>query len=153
LSLELVEFVSGGYELYAKGFLPTFADRLDPHIEWNVPDVLPWGGTYHGPKEIGEFAETLREHVDQPNFLPDEIVDGGNRIVVLGLFSGRARASGRAFEARFAHVWHVRDGKLSKLDNYLDTATVLDAVRAGKAAASSSAGEARPPGKAGLEPA
>ena len=37
-------------------------------------------------------------------------------------------AEGLEFETRFAHVWTIRDGFLSGLDNYLDTATVLAAL-------------------------
>ena len=38
-----------------------------------------------------------------------------NRVIALGTYSARAKATGTTFKARFAHVWTVRDGVIVRL--------------------------------------
>jgi ketosteroid isomerase-like protein len=50
--------------------------------------------------------------------------------VVLGHWTSRT-ASGKKFDSRLADIFEVRDGKIVRLDSYLDTARVLDAFQDG----------------------
>ncbi len=43
--------------------------------------------------------------------IPDEFIDAGDTVVVLGTYSGRYRSTGKSFQANFAHVWKIRTGK------------------------------------------
>jgi ketosteroid isomerase-like protein len=45
--------------------------------------------------------------------VPDEFVDGGDTIVALGRYSGTYKATGKLFEAPFAHVWRSAQDELS----------------------------------------
>jgi uncharacterized protein len=101
---------------------------LTHDIEWILPELLPWGGTHHGPEGVRAFARIFRDHVDGPWADPDDILDAGDRIVVLGRLRGRARQSGQEFEIEFAHVWTLTDGVASHLRVYYDTAPILAAL-------------------------
>jgi uncharacterized protein len=123
-----VRALRGAYDAFDRGDEAAFLGALAHDIEWRVPDVLPWGGTRHGHDGVRSFFAILGEHVEGGWGTPEEFLDIGERIVVLGRFSGSARATGVEFETRFAHVWTIRDGFASGFDNYLDTATVLAAL-------------------------
>jgi ketosteroid isomerase-like protein len=97
-------------------------------IEWTLPEPLPWGGTRHGHDGIEAFASVFRDHVDGTWADPDDFLDAGDRIVVLGRLRGQARATGQKFEVGFAHVWTLTDGVASRLRSYFDTASVLAAL-------------------------
>lgn len=56
-----------------------------------------------------------------------ECVDG--RMLVLGLYRGRARETGSEFEARFAHLFSASDGRLQSLRHYTDTAQWWSALK------------------------
>ncbi len=58
-----------------------------------------------------------------------DFIDGGNRIVSLGRYSGTNKATGKAFDADFAHVWTVGDGKVTQFYQYVDSAIVQDALK------------------------
>jgi len=58
-----------------------------------------------------------------------EFIAEGDRVVSLGTYSGTFKKTGRTFSAAFAHVWSVRDGKLTRFNMHTDTAKVLEAVR------------------------
>jgi uncharacterized protein len=59
---------------------------------------------------------------------PHEYVDGGERVVALGQYSGTYKATGKSFEAPFAHVCEVRDGKITRFMQYTDTVLVQRAL-------------------------
>jgi hypothetical protein len=63
------------------------------------------GGTRHGPAGIQGFLEIFHDHVEGSWADPDEFLDAGDRVVVLGRMRGRPRAHGAEFEVAFAHVW------------------------------------------------
>jgi uncharacterized protein len=101
---------------------------LTHDVEWNLPEPLPWGGTHHGPDGVRAFARIFRDHVDGPWADPDDILEAGDRIVVLGRLRGLARESGQEFEVEFAHVWTLTDGVASHVRVYYDTAPILAAL-------------------------
>ncbi|MFN3285404.1 MAG: nuclear transport factor 2 family protein [bacterium] len=55
---------------------------------------------------------------------PDEFIASGDRVVVLGHQAGRARSTGRHGELAWVHVYTVRDGKISRFDEFLDSYTL-----------------------------
>ncbi len=101
---------------------------LTHDVEWSLPDPLPWGGTHHGPDGVRTFARIFREHVDGPWADPDDFLEAGDRIVVIGRLRGRGRESGREFEVEFAHVWALTDGVASHVRVFYDTAPILAAL-------------------------
>jgi ketosteroid isomerase-like protein len=56
----------------------------------------------------------------------EETTDG--TVVVTGRYQGAARATGRAYEAEFAHLWRVTDGRISWLHQYTDIARWHEAL-------------------------
>jgi ketosteroid isomerase-like protein len=101
---------------------------LTHDVEWSLPAPLPWGGTHHGPDGVRAFAVIFRDHIDGPWADPDDFLDAGDRIVVLGRLRGRARESGHEFEVEFAHVWALTDGVASRVRVYYDSAPILAAL-------------------------
>ena len=101
---------------------------LSHDAELTLPDGLPWGGTRHGPEGVENLLEIFLDHVEGTWAYADDFLDAGDRIVVLGRMSGRAKASGQAFEASFAHVWKVSQGVPSSCRAYVDTAPIVAAL-------------------------
>jgi ketosteroid isomerase-like protein len=58
---------------------------------------------------------------------PTEIFEAGDRVIGLGFYSARAKATGRTFKARFAHVWTMRDGLIVRLQQCADTVQLAKA--------------------------
>jgi ketosteroid isomerase-like protein len=61
---------------------------------------------------------------------PEEFVEAGDRGAVIGRSRGLVRASGRTFDVRVVHVRTARGGKLARLDAYVDTPAMLQALEA-----------------------
>jgi uncharacterized protein len=116
------------YDAFDRGDAEAFVGLLAHDIEWRVPEVLPWGGVRHGHDGVRTYLELLGEHVDGGWGAPEEFLDVGGRVIVLGRFSGTARATGRDFETPFVHLWSTSDGVPVRLAQLVDTAIVLRAL-------------------------
>ena len=103
LSQEDIDYIREGYRLFEDGD-PAFLDRFTPDATLVFPETLPKGGTYGSPWEALEFWNTIGELLDGPHPEPEEFIRDGDRLVVLGHFHGRARATGERVAIRFAHV-------------------------------------------------
>jgi ketosteroid isomerase-like protein len=58
----------------------------------------------------------------------------GDIPTVLGAMSpdsGTFKATGKSMDAQVCHVWDVKDGKLTRFQQYVDTAKLRDVTRAG----------------------
>ena len=100
-----------------------------PDVEFRMPDVLPHGGAVHGREALGRYFGEVLSRWDDFRADLDDLVDGDDRVVALGRFCGRPRANGRYVEVPFALVWTMRGGQAVEVDEYPDTAVLLDALR------------------------
>ena len=122
--------VQGAYEAFAKGDVPGVLGFLGADIEWTEAEGFPYGGTYRGPDAVleGVFMK-LGTEWDGYAAVPTEFIDAGDTIVALGKYSGKYKATGKSFQANFAHVWKLRDGKAIKFLQYTDTFKVREALQ------------------------
>ncbi len=118
------------YDAFARGDVPTVLGAFDPDITWTDAEGFPTAGTYHGPDAVlNRVFMPLVQDWDGFTVAPHDFIDGGNRIVSLGRYSGTNKATGKAFDADFAHVWTVGDGKVTQFYQYVDSAIVQDALK------------------------
>ena len=59
---------------------------------------------------------------------PEEWLDAGHHVVVLGTYTGRRRETGREVRAQFAHVWGMRGGSVVRFQQYTDTKQFAEVV-------------------------
>ena len=118
------------YEAFAKGDIPSVLGFLTRDVEWIEAEGFPYGGTYNGPKAVLEGV-FLRLGSEWNGFaaVPDEFIDGGDTVVALGKYSGTYKATGKSFQANFAHVWKIQDGKATRFVQYVDTLLVHRALQ------------------------
>ena len=116
------------YDAFSRWDIDELARDVAHDFELNLPESLPFGGTRHGYDGIHAFAAVFQDHVEGGWADPDDFLHAGDRIVVLGRMRGRARATGRTFEAPFAHVWTLTDGVASHCRAYTDSGPVTAAL-------------------------
>ncbi len=119
------------YKAFAEGDIPRVLGFLSPGIAWTEAEGFPYGGTYNGPEAVLEGV-FMRLGTEWDGFaaVPDEFIDGGDTIVVLGKYSGTYKATGKSFQANFAHVWTIQEGKSIRFVQYADTLLVQRALQA-----------------------
>lgn len=119
-----VDLVRGIYDAFAAGDVAAVLGAMSPEMEWNEAENFPYadGNPYRGPDAIlaGVFAR-LGSEWDGFAAMPDEFLDAGDTVVVLGRYRAACKATGKTLDAQFAHVWRVGDGKAVAFQQYTDT--------------------------------
>src|SRR5262245_29661000 len=116
--------------LYEAGGNPEVVKTvLAPEVRWEVVEGFPHSGVYQGQTGVFDFFTRLFRDFEDWHTEPAEIFEAGDRVVGLGFYSARARATGRSFKSRFAHVWTMRDGLIVRLQQCADTVQLAKALR------------------------
>jgi uncharacterized protein len=116
------------YDSLSRWDVDELAKDVTHDFEMVLPETVPWGGTRHGPDGVQAFATIFRDHVEGQWADPDDFIDGGDVIVVLGRLRGRARATGEEYEVGFAHAWTLSDGMPSRCRSYFDATPIMAAL-------------------------
>jgi uncharacterized protein len=112
VSEENVDVVRRIYAVWAKEGSPVPSGLLDPEIEWvNPPDAVE-RGTHRGLDAFAGAVDAVSDTFEGVGVDIDEILDAGDRVVVLATLRGRGRGSGADVERRQGYVWTLRDGKV-----------------------------------------
>jgi ketosteroid isomerase-like protein len=97
-------------------------------VRWEVVPGFPHSDVYHGPTGVFDFFAHLFGDFEDWHTEPAEIFEAGDRVIGLGVYSARAKATDRTFKARFAHVWTMRDGVIARLQQCADTVQIARAL-------------------------
>lgn len=83
---------------------------------------MPFSGKRTGRVSVGEFFSLVADAQDVLQFEPQEFIAQGDKVVVLGHYSWRAKATGKEYNSDFAHVVTIKGGKITSFREYMDTA-------------------------------
>lgn len=86
------EIVRGLYEALGKGDIPAVLGTLDPKIDWREAEGFLYAdrNPYVGPQAVAEGVfQRLVSNIDGFAVIPDNIIDGGDTVVVEGGIRGR----------------------------------------------------------------
>jgi ketosteroid isomerase-like protein len=90
-------------------------------IEWIIPGVdWPLAGTHRGHAGLTDFLQKASETVETSTE-PSEYVAQGDRVLVVGVAKGKIKGTNKTFEDDWVFAITVRNGKLAKIREYVDT--------------------------------
>src|SRR6201995_5776086 len=91
-------------------------------IEWIIPgEDWPLAGTHRGRAELAAVLKKASEEVETTYPKPPEFVAQGDRVLVVGVATGKIKATNRPFKDDWVFDITVRNGKLMKIREYIDT--------------------------------
>lgn len=124
------ELLKNLYEAFGRGDVPTVLGAMDAQIHWHEAEGNPYsphGKAWIGPDAIvANLFVKLGEDWDGFTVSPTALHDAGDVVVVEGRYTGKHNETGKAIDAQFCHVWSLQDGKLTKFQQYTDTAQFQD---------------------------
>jgi ketosteroid isomerase-like protein len=98
-------------------------------IEWIIPgEDWPLAGTHRGHEGLAAFLKKASEEVETTTE-PREFVAQGDRVLVLGVATGRIKATNKTFEDDWIFAITVRDGRLITIREYVDTHALARAAQ------------------------
>jgi len=113
------------YEAFGRGDIPAVLGAFDQNVLWEEAENMPYadGNPYRGPQAVaGGVFQRLGTEWSGFRTNVQQIIDGGQSVVVLGRYEGTFKKTGKAVNAQFVHVWTLRDGKITKFQQFGDTA-------------------------------
>lgn len=84
--------------------------------------------SYTGRSALGQYFQGLIDDWDMIEYVVEEFVAQGDRVVMLGRCSWRFRKTGRVVATPKADAWRFADGKATEFFEYFDTAQLRDAI-------------------------
>jgi ketosteroid isomerase-like protein len=102
-------------------------------IEWIIPgEDWPLAGTHRGHAGLANLLETASKSMETSTE-PREFVAQGDRVMVVGVATGKIKATNKTFEDDWIFAITVRDGKLTNIREYVDTQALARAARSSNA--------------------
>jgi len=104
---------------------------LAADVEWTEAAGFPYAGTYAGPEAVfdGVFRRLAEEWIGYRADVHTYLADG-DRVAAFGVYSGTYKATGKAMTASFAHLYEIREGRIVRMTQVVDSAIVNQALAA-----------------------
>ena len=91
-------------------------------IEWIIPgEDWPLAGTHRGRAGLATVLQKASEEVETTYPTPPEFIAQGDRVLVVGFATGKIKATNKPFKDDWVFDITVRNGKLAKIREYIDT--------------------------------
>ena len=106
------------------------ANHVAENITWTEAKGFPYAGTYFSLESVTKnvFSRLGSEWIAY-KFTPEDYVASEDKVVAYGTYTGTYKASGKYFEARVAHVWKLKNGKITGFEQFVDSQTVNDSMK------------------------
>jgi ketosteroid isomerase-like protein len=125
-----VELVKQGYQNFAEGNVEAAVALFHPEIEWHESKGFPFvsgDGISIGPNSVvNDIFAQLPENYENFNIEIQELFGSEDKVVMVGYYKGIWKATGKEFKANATHVWTVKEGKLTKFFQAVDTAEIIN---------------------------
>src|SRR3954466_11308087 len=110
---------------------------MSPEVEWIAPERDPFPGTYKGFEGVQEFWTRWRHAVGQLTFTPEELIDGGEHVVVIAHRWARNEITGLQISDKIAQVFSFDDkDKCVRVQEFYDRGAALRLAGTGMTATS-----------------
>jgi ketosteroid isomerase-like protein len=128
-----VRLVQEAYAAFKRGDINSVLNSVAADADWHLPgppDIVPVVGRRKGRDQIAGFFAKLAELQEPQLFEPRQFISDGDKVVVLGEYHWRVKSTGRSFHSDWAHVFTVKDGKVTGFQEYFDTDAAVNAYKA-----------------------
>ena len=103
-------------------------------IEWVIPGKdWPLAGRYRGHAELAAVLKKASKEVEMKYPKPPEFVAQGDRVLVIGVATGKIYATNKPYKDEWVFDITLRNGKVAHIKEYIDTQAL---ARASEMAAS-----------------
>jgi uncharacterized protein len=102
---------------------------FDPDVITDATRRLMNPKTYTGIEGVRAMLADRDEVWEEFRFEPDEFLDAGDRVLVIGRWVGKGRGSGVEVVQPIAHIFTLRDGRIVRSElGYSDRGAALKAA-------------------------
>jgi len=129
---ENVQVVKNFFAAIGSGDKQALLALVDEGIEWIIPgEDWPLAGTHRGHAGVAALLRKAAEEIEMTHPKPPEFVAQGGRVLVVGVATGKIKATTKTFKDDWVFDITVRNGKLTKIREYIDTQALAKASAGG----------------------
>lgn len=126
------ELLASLYDAFGRGDISAVLGLMDPRVRWHEAEshpYMPSGEPWVGPDAIvANLFVKLGDDWRGFTVTPVSFHDAGDVVSVEGRYNAEHSATGKSIDAQFCHVWTLEDGKITKFQQYTDTAKFRDVM-------------------------
>ena len=130
--MDNVTILKNLYDAFGRGDIPTVLGAMNPGIHWYQAESNPYrpsGEAWVGPDTVlNNLFMRLGSEWDGFTVHPKVFHDAGDSVIVEARYSGTFKATGNSMDTQVCHVWDVEDGKVTRFQQYVDTAKLHDVM-------------------------
>lgn len=124
-----LEVLKKGYQDFAAGNIEGVLSTWHKDIVWEECIGFPYvndEGRYVGAQTVmDEVLALIPEYYENFKIEVFDFVDGGDKIVMVGHYTGTWKATGKKFKANATHTWTFKDGKAIHFFQAADSAAII----------------------------
>jgi ketosteroid isomerase-like protein len=130
--MDNVQLLKGLYDAFGKGDIPAVLGLMSPDIRWHEAESNPYrpsGEPWVGPDTILQSL-FMRMGAEWDGFTihTGSFHGAGDSVIVEGRYSGTYKPTGKTIDVQVCHVWDVKGGKVTRFQQYADTAKLQAAM-------------------------
>jgi len=119
---ENVQTVKNFFAAMGSGDKQGLLSLVAEDIEWIIPgEDWPLAGTHCGHAGLADLLQKASEKMETSFPEPPEFVAQGDRVLVVGVATGKVKATNRTFEDHWVFAITVRNGKVTNIREYVDS--------------------------------
>jgi ketosteroid isomerase-like protein len=125
-----VEVIRAIYAAFGKGDIPAVLAHVAEQTRWDFdvgPSPVPWHVPVTKKDEVPRFLAAFGENVQLGAFEPKDFIHSADHVVAHIHIAYTVRRTGKTVDMDQLHWWTLRDGKVTRLRHFEDTAAVLAA--------------------------
>ena len=128
-----VQVVKDFFAAIGSGDKERVLDLVAEEIEWIIPgENWPLAATHRGRAGLADLLQKASEKVEMTYPKPPEFVAEGDRILAIGVATGRIKATNKYFKDDWVFDITIRNGKVTKIREYIDTQALAKASAGGQ---------------------
>jgi len=120
------------YAAFNRGDAQAVLANVEPNAAWvnYGPASVPYFGNFTG--RINDFFQAIGQSTSGGNVAVDRYMEAGNNVITEARWTATVKDTGGRIDAPIAHVFTLRDGKITSWRGYSDSSAVA-AAHAAKA--------------------
>ena len=124
--MDNVKLLKSLYDAFARGEMATVLGAMSPDIRWYQAEgnpYMPSGEAWVGPDAVLKNLFTrIGAEWDGFTIKTRSFHGAGDSVIVEARYGGTYKPTGKSLDAQVCHVWDFKEGKVTRFQQYVDTA-------------------------------
>jgi uncharacterized protein len=124
---EALAVVKEAYLAFENGNINALLQIVSEDVDWRVVASadLPYSNHCQTRAEVQCYFEDLFAAEEITKFEAREFIDAGSHVVVIGFVAATIKATNKSFESEWVHIFTIKDGLVTRWQEFFDTAARL----------------------------